>query len=96
MANTKQPMTPIHQQSNPHWKSDEETVAGYTVEQWNDQLATMSDADKASLILYIVGEYTEFEQSRDFKRLAMELAETLGPDHCQTLYRLAVLATKLA
>jgi hypothetical protein len=30
------------------------------------------------------------------KRLAIDVAETLGPDHAQTLYKFAVLVTKLA
>ena len=36
------------------------------------------------------------ELSREAKAAALEFAEVLGPDHAQTLYRLAVLVTKLA
>jgi hypothetical protein len=67
-------------------------------------IAHMTDQEKAFDILQIIGQFVDDDMdavaaagnSREFKLLAVELAETLGPDHCQTLYRLAVLATKLA
>lgn len=34
--------------------------------------------------------------TREAKEFALELAEVLGPDHAQKLYRIAVLCTKLA
>ncbi|MBM61918.1 MAG: hypothetical protein CL484_03080 [Acidobacteria bacterium] len=34
--------------------------------------------------------------NREAKELALELAEILGPDHAQKLYKIAVLTTKLA
>jgi hypothetical protein len=74
----------------------EKTIADHTVEQWTHILKDMPEADKAKLILFIIGDHTEKETSREFKMFALDIAETLGPDHCQTMYRLAVLATKLA
>lgn len=65
-------------------------------DQWAELIAYLDDRGKAYNFLQIVGDHTEKENSREFKLFAMELAEVLGPDHCQTLYRLAVLATKLA
>jgi hypothetical protein len=43
------------------------------------------------LPLTIMGDYGKLD-----KRLAIDVAETLGPDHAQTLYKFAVLVTKLA
>jgi len=60
------------------------------------EIKKMPDAHKAYDIMQMIGDHTDFEDCKEFKLFALEIAETLGPDHCQTLYRLAVLATKLA
>ena len=71
-------------------------ITRFSPEEHAELTAHMTDTAKANILLQIIGTHTEMEQSRDFKLLAVELAEVLGPDHAQTLYRLAVLTTKLA
>ena len=76
-------------------------------EEWADVVQELTDFDKANVLLQIVGEFTDGDNlmnhpevinrsHREFKLFAVDIAETLGPDHCQTLYHLAVLSTKLA
>ena len=64
--------------------------------EWVEVLKALTPSEKAFVLMQLMGEHTDHEQHKDFKLFAVELAETLGPDHCQTLYHLAVLATKLA
>jgi hypothetical protein len=49
------------------------------------------------LLLQLIGPEVDQDRfSRQGKEMAMTVAEILGPDHAQSLYRFAVLVTRLA
>jgi hypothetical protein len=57
----------------------------------------LSDEAVGNLLLQLIGPEVDRERmSRRGKTMAMTVAEVLGPDHAQALYRFAVLVTRLA
>jgi hypothetical protein len=57
----------------------------------------LSDEAVGHLLLQLIGPEVDRERmSRHGKEMAMTVAEILGPDHAQSLYRFAVLVTRLA
>jgi hypothetical protein len=59
--------------------------------------AHLSDEAVGNLLLQLIGPEVDQDRfSRQGKEMAMTVAEILGPDHAQSLYRFAVLVTRLA
>ena len=61
-----------------------------------DPFSNATGATLGHVLMQALGHYTDEEYSREFRVKALDAAAILGPDHAQTLYRFAVLVTKLA
>lgn len=58
--------------------------------------AGWSDESVGHMLMQWIGRWEGATHDKGFKRAALDVADVLGPDHAKTLYRLAVLVTKLA
>lgn len=76
------------------WEGEEELA-----EEWRHLMLELGEADR-STVLQAIMETSLREGDHGFtmfsKRFAVQVADDLGPENAQRLYRFAVLVTKLA
>jgi len=68
-------------------------------EEFFHTFACLSGEAFGHLLLQVIGSHTDHGTEAlkaSGKKLAVDVADILGPDHAQALYRFAVLVTKLA